>query len=95
MGSNIVIVGYNDLASRAPNIVTEWHPTMNGKLLCVAEIKENGTEYPYYVNKRVHEKLRTPKFGKSLLELDPVLVSQWHPSKNGDLKPNNVTLKTH
>ena len=32
MRSNIVIVGYNDLASQAPNIVAQWHPTMNGNL---------------------------------------------------------------
>ena len=50
---------------------------------------------PNCANKRVHEKLRTPKVGQSLLERDPVLAAQWHPIKNGDLKPENVTLKTH
>jgi hypothetical protein len=30
----------------------------------------------------------------SLAEFDPVLASQWHPVKNGDLQPEDVTQKT-
>ena len=57
--------------------------------------KLQNLDCPNCANKRVHEKMRTPKVGQSLLERDPVLAAQWHPIKNGDLKPENVTLKTH
>jgi NADPH-dependent 7-cyano-7-deazaguanine reductase QueF len=34
---------------------------------------------------------RKPPKGKSLAELNPELVKQWHPTKNGDLTPFDVT----
>lgn len=57
----------------------------------------NGASHacPECARKRVHRKLRTPKQGQSLKERDPQLAEQWHPSKNGELTPLDVTLKTH
>lgn len=117
---NKVQAGFNDLATIAPTLAAEWHPTKNKSLTPSEVTSQSGVKVwwkcricgyewesaiysrngankgcPNCANKRVHEKLRTPKFGQSLLERDPILASQWHPSKNGDLKPNNVTLKTH
>jgi very-short-patch-repair endonuclease/predicted secreted protein len=34
---------------------------------------------------------RKPPKGKSLAELNPELAKQWHPTKNGDLTPNDVS----
>jgi hypothetical protein len=34
---------------------------------------------------------RKPKKGKSLAILDPELAKQWHPTKNGELTPGDVT----
>jgi hypothetical protein len=31
-GGNVVLAGFNDLASQAPDIAREWHPTKNGDL---------------------------------------------------------------
>ena len=49
---------------------------------------------PECARKRVQQKLRTPKPGQSLLERDPELAAQWHPNKNGGLKPQDISLKT-
>ena len=112
--------GFNDLATIAPNLASEWHPTKNAPLtasdltpqsglkvwwkcpLCAYEweaavYSRNGLNRscPECARKRAHEKLRTPKPGKSLAERDPTLSAQWHPHKNGSLRPENVTLKSH
>ena len=34
---------------------------------------------------------RKPPKGKSLAEVNPELAKQWHPTKNDDLTPFNVT----
>ena len=39
--------------------------------------------------------LRIPKQGNSLIERNPVLAEEWHPTKNGELFPNNVSFKSH
>ena len=31
------------------------------------------------------------RYKKSLAETHPEIAKQWHPTKNGDLSPNNVT----
>jgi predicted nucleic acid-binding Zn-ribbon protein len=35
-----------------------------------------------------------PKPGQSLAERDPELAAQWHPSRNGSVKPSNVTANS-
>jgi hypothetical protein len=35
--------------------------------------------------------MRKPSKGKSLAETHPEVVKQWHPKKNGDLSPNDIT----
>lgn len=35
-----------------------------------------------------------PKPGESLAELNPELAAQWHPSRNGGVRPGDVTLKS-
>ena len=37
---------------------------------------------------------RKPPKGKSLAELNPELANEWHPSKNGDLSPFDVTMRS-
>ena len=37
---------------------------------------------------------RKPKPGQSLAEVNPELAKQWHPTKNGKLTPDDVTLKS-
>lgn len=117
---NQVLAGFNDLATIAPKLAAEWHPTRNIPLTALevtpqsslkiwwqchecgyawkaAVYSRNGAQKgcPECARKRVHAKLRMPKPGQSLLERDPSLAAQWHPEKNGELKPENVTLNTH
>jgi len=40
-------------------------------------------------------KKSTPKFGKSLGDLNPEFVKQWHLTKNGNLTPFEVTPNSH
>ncbi len=39
-------------------------------------------------------KPKKPNPGESLAELNPDLAKQWHPAKNGNLSPNDVTLNS-
>ena len=36
---------------------------------------------------------RKPPKGKSLAEVNPEISKQWHPNKNGDLSPFDVSIK--
>ncbi len=117
---NRVLIGFNDLASAAPMLALEWHPTKNHPLTAGEVTPQSGykawwkctvcqhewqaTVYsrngmgkgcPECAKKRVHEKLKTPKPGMSLQERNPILALEWHPTKNIDLHPTQVTLKTH
>ena len=96
------------LFSLFPELTKEWHPTKNGKLspeyvktgsekkvwwLCKKEhewemsVKNrvNGQECPFCAGKRAC-------FDNCLQTLNPELAKQWHPTKNGDLTPNDVTM---
>ena len=100
------IVGVNDLASQNPSLAAEWHPTKNGKLtpqevtcasnkkvwwICslghewkatVSHRRESGC--PYCTNKKVLAGFN------DLASLNPSLASEWHPTKNGNLTPQDV-----
>ncbi len=49
------------------------------------QISEMNAGYgcPYCANKRIG-------YGNDLKSQNPKLAKQWHPTKNGDLKPSNV-----
>ena len=106
--SRKVLKGYNDLETLNPEIAKEWHPTKNGELqpsdftykskkkiwwLCKnghewkATIlsRSYGTGCPYCSNKAVIEGFN------DLATLNPELAKEWHPTKNGELKPSDVT----
>ena len=38
---------------------------------------------------------KKPPKGKSLAEVNPELAKQWHPTKNGDLTPFDITELQH
>ncbi|XWO28391.1 hypothetical protein C5142_08770 [Rhodococcus sp. BGS-1C] len=44
--------------------------------------------------KRTAAKLRTVKPGNSLAEKAPKVAAQWHPTRNGDVKPNGINAGT-
>ena len=99
--------GFNDLASRFPDLAKEWHPTKNGDLTpdqvlwgsnrrvwwqCArghvwdARVKSRaaGAGCPYCASRQI-----SPG-DNDLAAQYPDLAAQWHPTKNGDLRPQNV-----
>jgi len=100
----------NSLAVKNPELSKQWHPTKNGDLTpnnvtmgsnkkvwwkCekghIWETKINnrtqGSGCPYCSGQRVCD-------DNSLQALNPELSKQWHPTKNGDLTPNNFTMNS-
>lgn len=110
--------GFNDLASRNPELAKQWHPTKNGditpeKVSCGKDCKvwwllsyddpETGKHFDFEWMERIVNRLngeRCPFFsGKAvwpgyndLATKAPELVKEWHPTKNGRLRPTDVTL---
>ena len=97
----------NCLAATHPEIATQWHPIKNGDLTpydvtygCAKKVWwqcEEGHEWktpvflrtsgygcPRCANNRVYE--------NSLSVDNPKMASEWHPTKNGNLTPDDVTL---
>lgn len=105
--SNKKVCMDNCLATKKPELAKQWHPTKNGSLTpegvlpstsrAVWWLCDKGHEWratlnnrarsrrcPYCVGKRVSR-------DKCLAVKNPKLAKEWHPSKNGDLTPQNVT----
>ena len=110
--------GYNDLATKRPDLAAQWHPTKNGDLTPQMVTSGSSKEVWWYMP------YDDPKSGKhfdfewpervdvrgtysecpfltgyrvwpgynDLASQDPELASQWHPTKNGDLTPEMVTV---
>ncbi|MCP4221046.1 MAG: zinc-ribbon domain-containing protein, partial [bacterium] len=95
------------LAKEWPELVEEWHPTKNGSLtpadvthgskrkvwwLCeegheweqIVKTRALGQQCPYCSGSR-------PSSLYNLQVVNPELAKQWHPTKNGDLTPDQVT----
>ena len=104
-----ILIGYNDLATTHPEIAKEWHPTKNADLTpsdVIAGSKRkvwwicsNGHSYEQSLDKRTRRNYNCPycsgekvwKGYNDLATINPRLASEWHPIKNGDLKPIDVT----
>lgn len=104
------IKGETDLATCYPNLVKEWHPEKNSVhpdevmpgthkkawWICSlghewqAEIKSRttGIGCPYCAGKKVL------KGFNDLASQDPELAKEWHPEKNGNLTPEDVTVSS-
>lgn len=100
-----VTPGVNDVATLKPELVKLWHPTKNGalspSLTSTGSFKQvwwqcpeghewqervvNAIGCPYCSGHRVW-----PGFN-DLASQDPALAAQWHPTKNGDLRPTDVS----
>jgi hypothetical protein len=95
------------IAGRFPDLLTDWHPTLNeitpdkvfakGKTLCwwicpickseydaSASSRSSGRKCPYCHSLRVNHT-------NSLAKLRPDIAVEWHPIKNGNLTPDDVT----
>ena len=67
----------------------QWQATISSR--------NSGAGCPICARETIAEKLKSSSVAKngSLAERNPVLASEWHPSKNIDLLPNMVTANTH
>ena len=100
---------YN-LAAHFPGVAEQWHPTRNGKLTpekvtpfsskklwwkCAeghewqaqVQTRTSGSGCPYCSG-------LYPSKTNNLKVNKPLLASQWHPSKNGELKPEQVSANS-
>jgi len=100
----------NSLQTLYPELAKQWHPTKNRKLTpddvttgsrkkvwwqcklghewqATVTERRRGSGCPYCSGKRVCN-------DNSLQRLNPQLAKQWHPIKNGNLAPNNVTANS-
>ena len=100
--------GYNDLATRFPNIAAQWHPTCNGdrtpdQVLAGTEGRawwrcELGHEWEAAVSSRtshgngcpVHSGRKLLTGYNDLATRFPAVAAQWHPTRNSDLRPDRV-----
>ena len=109
--------GYNDLATKQPELAKEWHPTKNGditpeEVTCGSSKKvwwllpyddpETGKHFDFEWEAQIDVRVggsgcpylsgNAIVVGFNDLETkQPKLAAQWHPTKNGDLKPDMVT----
>lgn len=100
--------GETDLQTMNPNLAAEWHPTLNGDLcpenVTIHSGKRvwwrcsEGHEWQATVSNRAngsgcpYEK-RLPVQGRTDLQtMNPDLAAEWHPTLNGNLRPENVTI---
>jgi hypothetical protein len=109
--SNRIIIVENSLLIKNPKVANEWHPTKNGDLrpemfapnsskkvwwLC-----SKNHEWPAQISKRNGGKNcpfcagNLPTKENNLLIKNPEVASQWHPTKNGNLKPENICPKSN
>jgi hypothetical protein len=98
----------NCLQTINPTLAKEWHSTKNGSLtprdVTVSSSKKvwwqcskgheweslvsnrsNGSGCPYCVGKKVNNE-------NCLQTINPTLAKEWHPTKNGNLTPKDVTI---
>lgn len=116
MGTKL-IVGVNDLLTKRPDIATQWHPTMNGKMtpqdVCVSaritawfiHLDEDTNKFHYW-SATIRDRTRKDRKGwcavchgqqinigvNDLASQYPDIASEWHPTLNGNLTPEQVTV---
>lgn len=105
------IKGKTDLATVNPVLTKEWHPTKNGNLkpdeVTAQSHKkvwwrcEKGHEWNAIIYSRIKRGCpycsgqREIKGLTDLSTVNPILAKEWHPTKNGELKPKEVTSQSH
>ncbi len=100
--------GFNDLATKNPEVILLWHPTKNGELTPTQVTPQSGKKV-WWQCKRGHEWLATISCVSNgsrcpicsnhkimigvndLGTTHPELANEWHPTKNGEITPQQVT----
>ena len=107
--NRVVVSGFNDLGTLAPELAGQWHPDKNGELLA-SQVSTGSTRKVWWRCTRGHEWQaavysrmegrgcpvctgRTVVPGENDLEsYSPELARQWVRERNGDLKPEQVSV---
>ena len=109
----LVLPGFNDLLTVAPEIAAQWHPTKNDgltpenvhahsmrsiwwqcgeghawKATVVSRVKNNAS-CPICANKAILVGVN------DLATVAPEIAAQWHPTKNGELTPQQIGIGSH
>lgn len=99
----------NCLATRAPEIARQWHPTRNRGLTPSDVVWSSGKtcwwkcvaapdhEWPARINSRTSGRSGCPSCAgrrlsvtNSLAALAPSIAAEWHPTRNGKLRPSGI-----
>ena len=100
----------NSLSQSEPVLAAQWHPTRNGSLRPEEVTRRNGKkvwwkcdkghEWQAIVAHRTagsgcpHCSGRLASPTNNIAVSNPAAAKQWHPTKNGNLRPENVTPRT-
>ena len=108
-----ILAGVNDLATLAPAIAAEWHPTKNGALtpqtVGAGSHKRvwwqcaKGHEWRAEISSRASGGCGCPVCNGGLVvpgendlaTVSPTLASEWHPTRNGELTPEQVRAQSN
>ncbi|MBR2377202.1 MAG: zinc-ribbon domain-containing protein [Clostridia bacterium] len=106
--SEKLLIGFNDLKTKKPELAAEWHPTKNG-VLKSSDFMPNSNKKAWWIGKCGHEwesviSSRSQGVGcpycagkkvlvgfNDLATVNPKLAKEWHPTKNIDVKPTEVS----
>lgn len=107
-----ILPGFNDFATKEPELSKEWHPIKN-KTIDPTHISKSYRQKVWWLGNCGHEweasvQSRSNGGGcpicrrqkvlaeeNDLQSIYPELAKQWHPTKNGALKPSEVAPKSH
>ena len=103
-----LLPGFNDLATRYPDVAAQWHPTRNGSVtpdqVFPGEVSKRwwqcslGHEWEVAPNARTASASGCPYCTgrralsgfNDLATRHPDVAAQWHPTRNGDITPDQV-----
>ena len=109
--NNLLMTGFNDLATVLPEIASQWHPSKNDK--SASEVFPKTNKKAWWICSKGHEWQASPNSrsnghgcpvcaGKkalsgdnSLADTHPELVKEWDYERNGDFSPENTRRGSH